>query len=100
MILELAILQVLPGKEKAFEADFEIAGQYISSVKGYIRHSLRRCLEQPGKYILLVDWETLEDHTVGFRQSEPYQHWRNLLQAYYEPFPTVEHYETLIEVSK
>ena len=100
MILEVAILHVIKGQEKQFEEDFKVAGKYISSIRGYIRHSLRRCLEQNNKYMLLVDWETLEDHTVGFRQSEEYLEWKKLLHHYYDPFPTVEHFETIIEEVK
>ena len=100
MILEVAILNVIPGKENQFEKDFKIAGQYISSVKGYIRHSLKKCIEQNNKYLLLVDWETLEDHTIGFRQSGQYLEWKKLLHHYYNPFPTVEHFETIIEEGK
>lgn len=98
MILEAAILQVKSGQEQQFESDFVVAGQYISSIKGYIRHSLRRCIENPHQYLLLVDWETLEDHTVGFRGSPQYQEWKNLLHHYYDPFPAVEHYENVIAV--
>ncbi|MBF0575481.1 antibiotic biosynthesis monooxygenase family protein [Dysgonomonas sp. GY617] len=97
MIVEVAILNVKEGREKEFERDFLLAGQYISAIKGYIRHSLRKCLEQDNKYILLVDWESLEAHTVGFRQSAQYLEWKRLLHAYYDPFPVVEHYELLIE---
>ncbi len=97
MILEVAILNVKSGQEDNFEKDFLIAGQYISSIKGYLRHSLRKCLEQKNKYILLVDWENLEDHTIGFRLSAEYLEWKKILHHYYDPFPTVEHYETIFE---
>jgi heme-degrading monooxygenase HmoA len=97
MILEVAILNVKSGQERQFEKDFEKAGQYISSIKGYVKHSLQKCLEQNNKYILLVDWEGIEDHTIGFRQSKQYLEWKKLLHHYYDPFPTVEHYETIIE---
>jgi heme-degrading monooxygenase HmoA len=97
MILEVAILNVIEGREKQFEDDFKIAGQYISSIKGYVRHSLRKCIEQENKYILLVEWENLEDHTIGFRESEQYLEWKKLLHNYYDPFPIVEHYETINE---
>ena len=100
MILEVAILNVKEGREKEFERDFLLAGQYISAIKGYIRHSLRKCLEQDNKYILLVDWESLEAHTVGFRKSVQYLEWKKLLHDYYDPFPVVEHYELLIENEK
>ena len=92
MVLEAATLYVIPDRERDFEKDFKIAGQYISSVSGYIKHSLQKCLEQDGKYLLLVEWEKLEDHTVGFRQSAVYEPWKKLLHHYYDPFPVVEHY--------
>ena len=92
MILEVAILNVIAGKEGSFEKDFKIAEQYISTIKGYIKHSLKKCLEEENKYILLVEWETLEAHTIGFRTSEQYLEWKKLLHHYYNPFPVVEHY--------
>ena len=100
MILELAILYVIPGKTEEFEVDFKIAGQYICLIKGYLKHSLRKCLEQQNKYILLVEWKNLKDHTIGFKQSEEYLNWKKLLHHYYEPFPIIEHFETIIEVEK
>ena len=92
MVLEVAILNVIAGKEGSFEKDFKIAEQYISTIKGYIKHSLKKCLEEENKYILLVEWETLEAHTIGFRTSEQYLEWKKLLHHYYKPFPVVEHY--------
>jgi heme-degrading monooxygenase HmoA len=100
MILETAILYVKKGTEKEFEHDFKIAGQYISTVDGYLGHSLRKCIEEKNKYLLLVDWENLEDHTIGFRQSEQYLKWKKLLHHYYEPFPAVEHYKIVLEKIK
>ena len=93
MILEVAVLDVKSGEEKAFEAAFGKAQSIISSVDGYVSHQLQRCLEHRNRYILLVNWETLEHHTEGFRQSEPYQEWRALLHHFYDPFPEVAHYE-------
>ena len=92
MILEVAILDVVPGQESDFQASFAQAQTIISSMPGYIRHDLRRCVEKPSRYILLVHWENLEDHTVGFRESAEYQQWKSLLHHYYDPFPVVEHY--------
>lgn len=60
---------------------------------GYIRHELQRCLEDVNKYVLLVWWEKLEDHTIGFRQYAEYQRWKDLLHKFYDPFPTVLHYQ-------
>ncbi len=92
MILEVAILDVKKGEEKAFEKSFSQAQEIICSMKGYISHELKICMENKSRYLLLVNWETLEDHTIGFRQSEPYLQWKELLHHYYSPFPTVEHY--------
>lgn len=93
MILEVAILNVVPGEADAFEAAFGKAQAIISSMKGYILHELQKCLEVENQYILLVRWEKLEDHTIGFRQSAEYQEWRALLHHFYDPFPRVDHYE-------
>jgi heme-degrading monooxygenase HmoA len=92
MILEVAMLNVIPGQESEFELAFKQASKIISSMNGFIHLQLQRCLERPNGYVLLVNWETLEDHTVGFRQSPEYQEWRALLHHFYDPFPTVEHF--------
>jgi len=93
MILEAAMLHVKPGMESEFESSFKKAAKIISLMDGYLAHELHRCIEVNGKYLLLVRWETLESHTVGFRGSAEYQEWKNLLHHFYEPFPTVEHFE-------
>ena len=100
MILEVVILDVIPNQEKDFEAAFDKASPIISRTSGYMSHQLQRCLEKPNRYILLVNWESLEAHTVGFRGSEGYQEWKQLLHHFYDPFPTVEHYELILENQK
>ena len=92
-ILEVAILDVKPTQERDFEQAFSRAQTIIASMPGYLSHQLQRCVETPGRYLLLVNWQTLEHHTQGFRNSPRYQEWRALLHHFYEPFPTVEHYE-------
>jgi len=93
MILEVALLDVIPGQETAFETAFHTAQTIIASMKGYQSHQLQRCLEKPSRYILLVYWNTLEAHTEGFRGSPEYQQWKALLHHFYDPFPSVEHYQ-------
>jgi heme-degrading monooxygenase HmoA len=95
VVLEVAILDVKPGRTDEFEAAFCEAQAIISSMKGYQSHELQRCLENSNRYVLLVNWDTLEDHTVGFRGSEMYQKWRALLHHFYDPFPTVEHFTSI-----
>ncbi|MBD0851911.1 antibiotic biosynthesis monooxygenase family protein [Maribacter arenosus] len=100
MILEIAMLEVKPGMEEQFEVDFKIANTYISAINGYVKHSLQKCIEQKNKYSLLVEWDTLENHIVDFRQSSEYLKWKKLLHHYYDPFPTVEHFEKVFESKK
>jgi len=97
VILEVAVLDVKPGQEADFEAAFGNAQQIIASMPGYVSHQLQRRLESPSRYLLLVNWETLEHHTVGFRDSEQYQQWRQLLHHFYDPFPEVEHYSAVFD---
>jgi heme-degrading monooxygenase HmoA len=92
MVLEVAVLNVIPEKTAEFELAFEKAQEIISGMKGWKSHELQRCLEVPNRYILLVQWENLEDHTVGFRKSSEYLIWKNLLHHFYSPFPEVDHY--------
>jgi len=92
MVLELAILNVIPGKEADFEYAFAEARSIISAMPGFLSLELQKCVEQSNRYALLVRWSKLEDHTVGFRQSAQYQRWRALLHHFYDPFPQVEHY--------
>jgi heme-degrading monooxygenase HmoA len=93
MILESAVLDVKAGLAGEFEAAFSQAQRIISASPGYVSHELQRCIEKPNRYLLLVRWRTLQDHTEGFRKSAPYQKWKSLLHHFYDPFPLVEHYE-------
>ena len=95
MILEQAILDVKPGETLQFEAAFSRAQRIIAAAPGYVSHELQRCIEKSNRYLLLVRWRTLADHTEGFRRSAPYQEWKELLHHFYDPFPVVEHYEAV-----
>ncbi|WP_444994628.1 antibiotic biosynthesis monooxygenase family protein [Aliikangiella sp. IMCC44359] len=97
MILEVAILDIKANQTKAFEMAFAQAQNIITQMPGFISHELKKSLEKHNRYILLVNWETLEDHTIGFRESEEYQEWRKLLHHFYDPFPEVEHYTQIVK---
>ena len=92
MILEHAILEVSPGEVADYEAALKEALPSIAATPGFIRLEVRPCLEKHGRYLLLVEWRELADHAVGFRNSDRYQAWKNLLHRFYSPFPLVEHY--------
>ena len=96
MILEAVFLDLRAADPETcadFEATFRRASPLIASSPGYLTHTLQRRTEAPGRYLLLVEWTTLEDHIVGFRQSPAYKEWRALLHPFYDPFPVVEHFE-------
>ena len=96
MVLEHALLPVVAGREEAFEAAFAAARPLIAATPGFRRLRLSRGVEQPGVYLLLVEWDRLEDHTEGFRGSPAYQEWKALLHSFYDPFPVVEHFTTVL----
>lgn len=69
----------------------------IEATPGFVRLEVRRCIERERRYLLLVWWRRLEDHTEGFRKSERYARWRALLHHFYDPFPAVEHFSDPID---
>jgi heme-degrading monooxygenase HmoA len=95
MILEIAALNVRPDGREAFEAAFPAAARILSSAEGYISHQLQRSVDTENRYVLLVNWQTKEDHTVGFRGSLQYQEWRKLIHHFFDAPPVVEHYELI-----
>ncbi len=94
-VLEVATLNIITGKNVEFEQAFLQAVPLIQACRGYVHHELRLCLEVPHQYLLLVWWESLEAHTIGFRESLEYQKWKELLHKFYDPFPTVVHYKKI-----
>lgn len=95
MILEIATLQVRTEDQPAFESTFPAAARILSSVEGYISHELQRSVDTGNRYVLLVHWQTKENHTVGFRGSPQYQEWRKLLHHFFDAPPAVEHFEPI-----
>jgi heme-degrading monooxygenase HmoA len=98
VITEHALLEVIPGQEDAFLEAMEIAKAHIAGSPGFVSLRVERCVERPGRFLLLVEWGRLEDHTEGFRGSAAYQDWRAALHHFYDPFPVVEHFEAVITV--
>ncbi|MEI6732486.1 MAG: antibiotic biosynthesis monooxygenase [Comamonadaceae bacterium] len=94
MILELADIRIHPGQNAAFE---EAIGRGLQSVipaaKGFQGYKVNRGIESPERYVLQIFWETLEDHTVGFRQSPAFSQWRSIVGPFFAGPPTVEHFE-------
>jgi heme-degrading monooxygenase HmoA len=98
MILELATIDIKPGTNADFEMNLEKAQSVISQSKGYIGHQFQKCIEQDNRYVLLIRWQTLEDHTKGFRESDLFVAWRTLIGPFFETAPMVQHYEPKFEM--
>jgi heme-degrading monooxygenase HmoA len=96
VITEHALLDVIPGREHEFVGAMERAKIIIAASPGFVSLRVERCVERPSRFLLLVEWERLEDHTEGFRQSQAYEEWRAALHHFYDPFPVVEHFEAVV----
>jgi heme-degrading monooxygenase HmoA len=96
MITEHAVLQVKPGQEDAFELAMAKAVPLIAASDGFGGIKVLPCLESKGRYLLLVEWGSVEAHEQGFRGSDRYQQWKALLHGFYDPFPLVQHYGTSV----
>jgi heme-degrading monooxygenase HmoA len=96
VITEHALLEVIPGQEQPFLAAMDKAKALIAASPGFVSLRVERGVERPGCFLLLVEWERLEDHTEGFRGSAAYQEWSAALHHFYDPFPVVEHFEAAV----
>jgi heme-degrading monooxygenase HmoA len=96
MILELADIRIQPGKQAEFDAAI-VRGveQVIAKAKGFRGYKINKGIESPERYLLMIFWETLENHTVDFRQSPAFQEWRAIVGPYFAAPPAVEHYTLL-----
>lgn len=94
MILELATIEIIDGQNVAFESALEKAKKVIGRSKGFVRIKVNKCVEEPKIYTFFIYWETLEDHTIGFRGSELFTQWRSLIGPFFASPPQVLHYET------
>jgi heme-degrading monooxygenase HmoA len=97
MIVEIAIIDIKTGENAAFEANLEKAQAIINQSKGYISHEFHQCIEQENRYMLFIRWETLEAHTVGFRESDLFKEWRGLIGQFFATPPNVQHYDMKFE---
>ncbi len=92
MVLEHALIDIRPGTGEAFEAALVEARQVIAASSGFVSLRLHRGVESDHRYLLLVEWATLEDHTVGFRESSAFTAWRALIGPFFASPPEVVHF--------
>lgn len=95
MILELVTLSVKPELAKAFEAAYRDASPLMSRAKGNLGHELKRSVETPGRYVLIVKWATLDDHLEGFRGSPDHAEWQRRMHPFYSAKSSIEHYQAV-----
>ncbi len=96
MILEVADFRIQPGRQAEFDAAIRRGlATVISKATGYVRHEVRKCIETPERYLLLINWETLENHTVDFRGSPAFAEWRAIVGPFFAQPPMVEHFTLL-----
>jgi heme-degrading monooxygenase HmoA len=96
MILELADIRIHPGQQAAFEVAIQRGvHEVISKAKGFQGYKVNKGIESPDRYILQIFWETLENHTIDFRQSAAFADWRAIVGPFFAAPPTVEHFELL-----
>lgn len=96
MILELADIRILPGTQREFDAAIQRGvEQVISKSKGFSGYKVNKGIESPERYLLMIFWETLENHTVDFRESAAFQEWRAIVGPFFANPPTVEHFTLL-----
>lgn len=96
MILELADIRIQPGKQAQFDAAIQKGVEtVISKAKGFRGYKINKGIETPERYILMIFWETLENHTVDFRESPAFQDWRALVGPFFAAPPAVEHFDLL-----
>jgi len=96
MILELADIRIHPGQQATFEVAIQRGvNEVISKAKGFQGYKVNKGIESPDRYILQIFWETLENHTIDFRQSAAFADWRAIVGPFFAAPPTVEHFELL-----
>ncbi|CAN5128774.1 antibiotic biosynthesis monooxygenase [soil metagenome] len=98
MILELADIRIQPGQQVAFDEAIERGVRtVIANAKGFQGYKVNKGIENPERYLLQIFWETLENHTVDFRESPAYAEWRTIVGPFFAAPPTVEHFNLLVK---
>jgi heme-degrading monooxygenase HmoA len=93
MILEIADIRIQPGQQAAFDAAVRRGVETVASkAAGFRGYQVQKCIESPERYVLMIEWETLENHTVDFREGPLFAQWRAIVGPYFAMPPQVEHF--------
>ncbi|MDO7836147.1 antibiotic biosynthesis monooxygenase [Sphingobium sp. HBC34] len=96
MITEIAQIEIDPAQRSAFEAAVQSAEPHFRAAKGFRSFALTRSIEYPGRYRLLIGWDSVDDHMIGFRNSDGFQAWRALASPFFLLPPQIEHLEQVM----
>ncbi len=100
MILELADIRIHAGQQAAFDEAIQRGiNTVIANAKGFEGFKVNRGVESPERYVLQIFWTTLEDHTIGFRESAAFAEWRAIVGPFFAQAPIVEHFELVAKSS-
>ena len=95
MVIETAYMEIIEGKEQEFEIALEEAKKVLAQAKGFNDIYVHRGIERPNVYMLALQWDTIEDHTIGFRESDLFAQWRAFIGPYFANPPAVEHWDLI-----
>mgnify|MGYP006268651779 FL=1 len=95
MVIETAYMEIIEGKEQEFEIALEEAKKVLAQAKGFNDIYVHRGIERPNVYMLALQWDTVEDHTIGFRESDLFTQWRALIGSFFANPPAVEHWDLI-----
>jgi len=92
MVLEVALIDIVPGQEDAFAAAYRVGHPILAGTPGCRSVRMTRGIESPSRFVLLVEWDSVEAHQENFRGTERFAQWRALIGAHFAKPPLVEHY--------
>jgi heme-degrading monooxygenase HmoA len=98
MVTEIADFRVLADRQEEFADAVREGLRYVSDTPGFRSARLTRSIETPARFVLLIEWDSVEAHTVGFRESENFGRWGGVVGPFFDGAPTVEHVDELVAI--
>lgn len=92
MILEIATVDIVRGQEAEYLRAFNQTQEILAAQEGYISCEVQNCIEIPSRFLVMVKWQSLESHTIGFRESSDFVRWRAFVSPFFSSPPDIKHY--------